>query len=167
MRRSPIVVVATIAGVAGVLSYPTKKAHTVVSSPPASGSSTTTTPVSTGSAKGGSTTTTPAVAGSAPSATSTAPSGGTRSATGKAVQYGYGQLAVKVTLSGTKITDVSVASLSTLESYSQQLAQQVIPMLRHEVLSAQSARIQGISGASYTSEAYAQSVQAALTSLHA
>ncbi len=155
MRRSPIVVVATLAGVAGVLSYPTKKPQTIVSSPAASGSSTTTVPAGTGATKG------------AGASTTTAPAGGTHSATGKAVQFGYGQLAVKVTVSGKKITDVSVASLSTIDSYSQQIAQQVLPMLRHEVLSAQTARIQLISGASYTTEAYAQSVQAALTSLHA
>lgn len=154
MRRSPIVVVATLAGVAGVLSYPTHKPHSIVSSPAASGPTTTTTPAGTGSAKG-------------TTSTTTAPAGGTRSATGKAVQFGYGQLAVKVTVSGKKITDVSVASFSTIDSYSQQIGQQVIPMLRHEVLSAQSARIQLISGASYTTEAYAQSVQAALSSLHA
>jgi uncharacterized protein with FMN-binding domain len=41
----------------------------------------------------------------------------------------------------------------------------VIPLLRNEILSAQSARISGISGATYTSEAYAYSVQAALDTL--
>lgn len=153
MRRSPIVVVATLAGVAGVLSYPTSKPRSVVSSPAATGSPTTTTPAGTGSAKRASSTT-------------TAPSGAARSATGKTVQFGYGQLAVKVTVSGKKITNVGVASISTIDSYSQQIAQQVLPMLRHEVLSAQTARIQLISGASYTTEAYAQSVQAALAALH-
>jgi uncharacterized protein with FMN-binding domain len=154
LRRSPIVVIATLAGVAGVLSYPTHKPHTTVTSPAASGPTTTTTPAGTGSATG-------------TSSTTTAPAGGTRSATGKAVQFGYGQLAVKVTVSGNRITDVGVASFSTIDSYSQQIGQQVLPTLRHEVLSAQSSRIQLISGASYTSEAYAQSLQAALASLHA
>jgi uncharacterized protein with FMN-binding domain len=82
------------------------------------------------------------------------------------VQYGYGQLSVKVTASGSRIVDVSVVNLQTAESYSQQLAQQVIPMLRGEVISAQSAQINGISGATYTSQAYAQSLQSALTKLH-
>jgi uncharacterized protein with FMN-binding domain len=39
-------------------------------------------------------------------------------------------------------------------------------MLRREVLAAQSAHINGVSGATYTSEAYAYSVQAALDRLH-
>lgn len=88
------------------------------------------------------------------------------SATGQAVNYGYGVLAVRVSISGGHITAVSVPVLQTAESYSQQLAQQVIPMLKSEVLSAQSANISTISGASYTSEAYAMSLQNALKKLH-
>jgi uncharacterized protein with FMN-binding domain len=91
---------------------------------------------------------------------------GAHSATGTLVQYGYGELAVKVTVNGSQITAVSVPTLRTAEPYSQQLAQQVIPMLRSEVLAVHSARINGISGATYTSEAYAASLQAALDKLH-
>lgn len=87
-------------------------------------------------------------------------------ATGKGEQYGYGTLDVRVTVSGGKIVDLSVPQLQTAEQYSQQLAAQVIPMLRSEVLSAQSAQISGISGATYTSEAYAISLQSALDQLH-
>ena len=90
----------------------------------------------------------------------------TRSAVGAKEQYGYGVLAVRVTVRGNRIESVAVAGLQTAEQYSQQLAAQVIPMLRSEVLSAQSAKINGISGASYTSQAYALSVQSALDSLH-
>jgi uncharacterized protein with FMN-binding domain len=74
-------------------------------------------------------------------------------------------LSVTVTVVGGHVTNVSVANLQTAEQYSQSLAQQVIPTLRSEVLSAQSARINGISGATYTSEAYAASVQSALDRL--
>jgi uncharacterized protein with FMN-binding domain len=90
------------------------------------------------------------------------PTGAARTALGTSEQYGYGVLAVKVTVRGSRITDVSVARLQTAEQYSQRLAQQVIPVLRNEVLSAQSTHINGISGATYTSEAYAYSVQSAL-----
>jgi uncharacterized protein with FMN-binding domain len=89
-----------------------------------------------------------------------------RSATGTVVQYGYGELSVKVTVRGGQITAVSVPLLRTAEPYSQQLAQQVIPMLKSEVLAAHSAQIHGVSGATYTSEAYAQSIQSALDKLH-
>jgi uncharacterized protein with FMN-binding domain len=81
-------------------------------------------------------------------------------------QYGYGQLSVTVTVRGNRIVAVSVPVLRTVDPYSQQLAEQVIPMLRAEVLAAHSARIHGVSGATYTSEAYAQSIQSALDKLH-
>ena len=80
--------------------------------------------------------------------------------------YGYGELATRVTISHGRITGVSVPVLKTAEQFSQQLAAQAIPVLRNEVLSAQSARIQAVSGATYTSEAYARSVQAALDQAH-
>ncbi len=91
---------------------------------------------------------------------------GTASATGTMEQYGYGELAARVTISGGHITAVSVPAIRTAEQYSQQLAAQVIPMLRQEVLAAQSAHIQAVSGATYTSQAYAASVQAALDQVH-
>jgi uncharacterized protein with FMN-binding domain len=84
---------------------------------------------------------------------------------GPTEQYGYGQLAVKVTARGNRITNVTVPTIQTAESYSQQLATQVIPTLRSEVLAGQTARINGVSGATYTSQAYAMSVQAALDKL--
>ncbi|HXZ75960.1 MAG TPA: FMN-binding protein [Streptosporangiaceae bacterium] len=92
--------------------------------------------------------------------------GAAHSANGATEQYGYGELAVRVTVSGNRITNVTVPSLQTAEPYSQQLAQQVIPMLRSQVLAAGGASINGVSGATYTSEAYATSVQAALDKLH-
>ena len=93
-------------------------------------------------------------------------SGPVRRATGTVEQYGYGELSVSVTARGSQITGVSVPLLRTAEPYSQQLAQQVIPMLRAEVLAAHGAQIHGVSGATYTSVAYARSIQSALDKLH-
>jgi hypothetical protein len=94
------------------------------------------------------------------------PAGAVRTATGAMEQYGYGELAVKVTVHGNRITDITVPAIRTAEQYSQQLATQVIPMLRSQVLAVDSARINGVSGATYTSEAYAYSLQSALDKLH-
>ena len=85
---------------------------------------------------------------------------------GAVERYGYGELAARVSISGGRITGVAVPVLRTAEQYSQQLAVQVIPTLRSEVLAAQSARINAVSGATYTSQAYALSVQAALDKAH-
>ena len=81
-------------------------------------------------------------------------------------RYGYGELAARVSISGGQITGIAVPVLRTAEQYSQQLAVQVIPTLRSEVLAAQSARINAVSGATYISQAYALSVQAALDKAH-
>jgi uncharacterized protein with FMN-binding domain len=59
-----------------------------------------------------------------------------------------------------------VPVLRVAEPTSQQIADQVLPMLRSEVLAADSARINAVTGATYTSEAYAASVQSALDKLH-
>ena len=179
MRRAPFVGAATVAGLFGVLSFHTKSLslaalsttpssstsrQTSPSTPPAS---TPSSPPTSSPATGGSGT--PASGGTPPGSTvpptTTAPSG-KASATGPVEQYGYGELSVKVTVSGGKIRNVTVPKLLVAESYSQQLAQQVIPMLRSQVLQAQNANINGVSGATYTSEAYAMSLQAALKQLH-
>jgi|SRR5579875_11031 uncharacterized protein with FMN-binding domain len=106
-------------------------------------------------------------AGTTPSTQSTAQSSQQTSALGATEQYGYGELSVRVTMQGNRITDVSLANLQTAESYSQMIAQQAIPILRQEVLQAQGVQVNGISGATYTSEAYLLSVQSALQKLHA
>ena len=92
--------------------------------------------------------------------------GAVRSAVGPSEQFGYGVLDVKVAASGSRITDVSVPLLQTAEPTSQQISTEAIAMLRAEALSAQGGRIDAISGATYTSEAYIQSLQAAIDKLH-
>jgi uncharacterized protein with FMN-binding domain len=111
-------------------------------------------------APGGSTS--PAAAAPAPASSA----GPARTASGVLEQYGYGELAVTVTVHGSQITGVTVPVLRTAEPYSQQLAAQVLPMLKREVLAAHSARIDAVSGATYTSQAYADSIQSALDKLH-
>lgn len=107
-----------------------------------------------------------------PTTTSPPPQGtttpaATRTVAGASENYGYGVLSVQVKLRGTQIVDVQVTSLNAPESYSQSLASYAIPTLRNEVLSAQTAQVNGVSGATYTSEAYLYSVQSALDKAHA
>ena len=73
----------------------------------------------------------------------------------------YGTVQVKVTLSGGRITDVQAVQLPT-GGRSGDIASYAAPRLRSEVLAAQSANIDTVSGASYDSEGYARSVQSAL-----
>jgi uncharacterized protein with FMN-binding domain len=153
MGRAPLVIIATAAGLVGVLSFHAGAPNSILA----------TTRQTASSRK-------QPQSGSAASASSSGATSSilliTRSAVGAKEQYGYGVLAVRVTVRGSRIESITLAGLQTAEQYSQQLAAQVIPMLRSEVLSAQSAQINGISGASYTSQAYARSVQSALDRLH-
>jgi len=166
----PLVLIGTVAGVAGIVTYRTPPS-TPLSLPGVGGTgSRPTSGSSTGGSLGGSSPTgaagrdqragggRPASAGG-PSASSGA---GTVVVQGALETYGYGALSVQVTFEGRRITNVSLASLQVAESLSQEIAQAAIPQLRQEVLDAQSAQIAGVSGATFTSEAYAASVQSAI-----
>lgn len=82
--------------------------------------------------------------------------------TGQTIQYRYGQLSISVTIKNGKITTVTENIQSDGEMRSEMINQQAVPMLHSEVLSANSAQVSTIGGATYTSEAYLQSLQSAL-----
>jgi uncharacterized protein with FMN-binding domain len=97
----------------------------------------------------------------APSTTATT-AGGVRVIVGDPEDNPYGTIQVRVTLNGGRITDVSTVQSPNDRGRSVEIAQQSLPVLRQEVLRAQSAQIDVVSGASYDSQGYAQSVQSAL-----
>ncbi|MBO0836632.1 MAG: FMN-binding protein [Actinobacteria bacterium] len=140
MRRAPFVIGGTVLGLAGVLAF-----HTTPTSP----------------------TSTPGKSLPASSSGSgSQPSGAQRTATGPTVNYSWGTISVRVTVSGSKIVKIGIASLNDGNNpRSQFIDQQSIPTLEQEALQAQSANIQGVSGASFTSAGFEQSLQAALRSL--
>ena len=69
---------------------------------------------------------------------------------------------VRVTLQGRQITDITPLQMPFDHQRSAEISQQAAPLLLQEVLQAQSAQIDIIGGATYTSESYAQSLQSAL-----
>jgi uncharacterized protein with FMN-binding domain len=82
------------------------------------------------------------------------------------VNYNWGVLSVSVTVSGTRITKVGIASLDDGGNpRSRYIDQASIPLLEQQAMTAQSASIQGVSGASYTSAGFQESLQAALHQL--
>jgi uncharacterized protein with FMN-binding domain len=95
------------------------------------------------------------------------PPTGRRTVTGAVIPTRYGDVQVAVVLNGTHIDDVNALQLPFDRARSQFISQQAAPILRQEVLTAQSAQIDTVSGASYTSDGYAQSVQSALDQAHA
>ena len=108
---------------------------------------------------------------SGPSGSSSSSSaGGTTGASAKAVgtyagsvvQTRFGSVQVQITVQAGKITDVTALQLTDAERKSVQISNRAAPLLRTEVLAAQSADVQTISGATVTSDAYLNSLQAAL-----
>jgi uncharacterized protein with FMN-binding domain len=99
-----------------------------------------------------------------PTATPTPAASGLRSGTftGQTYSDQYGNLQVQVVISGGRITDVKLLQYPRNEPQSSFISSQALPLLREEVLQAQSAKIDAISGATFTSENYAASVQSAL-----
>ena len=87
---------------------------------------------------------------------------GQRTATGPAVQTMFGPVQVRVELAGHRIVNVQAIQLPSDFALSQQISTTSGPILRQEALAAQSARIDVVSGATYTSRGYQQSLQAAL-----
>ncbi|MEI6404923.1 MAG: FMN-binding protein [Actinomycetes bacterium] len=141
MKRAPLVGLGTVAGIAGVLLLN-----------PSGGSGLASAPATTNPATTGTTT-----------ATNTSTSSG--SATGDSVFVRYGNVQVKVTAQNGKITDIQALELPNGDGRSQLISQQVESMLRDQALQAQSAKINGVSGATFTSYGYATSLQSALDKL--
>jgi uncharacterized protein with FMN-binding domain len=114
---------------------------------------------------------TPAATPGTASGSSSGTAGGTASGsngtfTGADEQTPYGDVQVSVTISGGKITEVKALRLTNQGGRSVQISNRAAPMLRSEVLKAQSANVNSISGATYTSEGYLTSLQSALDSAH-
>ncbi|WP_208710568.1 FMN-binding protein [Sinomonas sp. R1AF57] len=85
---------------------------------------------------------------------------------GKVVSTRFGTVQVQITVQNGKITDVTALKLTDAERKSQMISSQAAPILRSEVLRAQSADVQTVSGATVTSDAYLTSLQAALDAAH-
>jgi uncharacterized protein with FMN-binding domain len=169
-RRAPVVLAATSAVLAFVLTFRTHPLDPVAVGRSGGTSSTDTGASSSSSSSSTSSSSTDQAgtggtgAGSASTpTTSTTSVNGT--ATGSVESTPYGDVEVKVTVAGSRITDVESLELPEDEPRSQSLSSFAGPELADQVISAQSAQIDGVSGATYTSQAYEESVQSALDAL--
>jgi uncharacterized protein with FMN-binding domain len=90
-----------------------------------------------------------------------------RTAVGRDVTTQYGDVQLKVTVKGGKIQKVAFVALNAYDGHSLSIDQYAAPLLNQQALAASSAQIQGVSGATYTSDAYRQSLQSALDALGA
>ncbi|HVB51536.1 MAG TPA: FMN-binding protein [Acidimicrobiales bacterium] len=182
MNRAPIVLLFTVAVLVGVFSFHSSPVQISLGTIPVA--PTTVTPPTTTSLPATTRTSAPRAATSttlvhnppppptptttitaAPVTTTTVPSS-VRQATGGSVNYIFGILSVNVSVTKTKITKVSIAAINDGGNpRSVSIDQYAIPILEKEAVQTQNANIQSVSGASYTSAGFAQSLQSALTQL--
>jgi uncharacterized protein with FMN-binding domain len=86
---------------------------------------------------------------------------------GAAEDTRYGPVQVQITLSGGRITYATAIDYPQASGRDQEINSIAIPQLNAEVLQAQNAQIDTVSGATYTSDGYARSLQSALDAAHA
>ncbi|SCF41325.1 FMN-binding protein [Micromonospora mirobrigensis] len=94
------------------------------------------------------------------------PGGASGTATGSVAQTRWGPVQVRITVSGGKITDVTAVQVPDGNHRDQEINDYAVPVLRQEAISAQSANIDTVSGATVTSEGYRESLQSALDAAH-
>jgi uncharacterized protein with FMN-binding domain len=141
MKRAPIVLAATAAGLGVTLGFsPHSKALTAPTATSAS----------------------PSPSSSAPSSSSSGSSSSTKTVTGDAISTQYGNVQLKVTVAGGKITNVEAVQLPSGDPKSSQISSYAEPQLRQSALTAQSANVNAVSGATYTSDGYKTALQSAL-----
>jgi uncharacterized protein with FMN-binding domain len=104
------------------------------------------------------------IGGASPSPTASAqpPANGKEQVDGDVVGTRFGDVQVRLVESGGKIVDIQALQLPFDRSRSRQISQYSEPILHDEALQAQSANIDTVSGATYTSLAYSKSLQSAL-----
>ncbi|MFD2763401.1 FMN-binding protein [Micromonospora eburnea] len=97
-------------------------------------------------------------------ATTSAPKPANRTVTGPVVSYKYGSLQVRITLNGTRIVDATALGMpqSGQSGLRSDDVQARYSGTAGEVVAKQSANLNTVSGATYTSDAYRQSLQAAI-----
>lgn len=107
------------------------------------------------------TSTSPSAAASAPAAAAV-PGVADGTYNGQTVSTRFGTVQVNAVIAGGKITDVVAVKLTDQGRQSVSISNQAAPMIRQEVLSAQSAKVSNIGGATYTTQGYLMSLQSAL-----
>ncbi|MGW1499216.1 FMN-binding protein [Streptomyces mirabilis] len=157
LRRVTLAAATTVTGFVLLLSLKPHTAPTVAQASSSAGQSPSQS--SSGSPSSGSTS-----GGSSAGSSGSTKSTGTKTVTGDTIQTRWGPVQVRVTLKNGKITDVTAVSYPSGNPRDQEINSYALPQLRREALAAQSAQIDSVSGATYTSDGYQQSLQSALDS---
>ena len=159
MKRVLLSIVATVFGLVALLSFKTQGKPLAT---PAGGLPSAVAPDSSPTASPAAGSTTSTSAPPKPGATSSAPATTKKRYVGSAVETPYGVVQVAVTVTGHHLDSVNFVQLTAFDGRSQEINSQAAPILLQETVAAQSSQIDTVSGATYTSEGYLQSLQSAL-----
>lgn len=166
MRKVVLALLLTAVGLGLLLSFKSRAATatgtTALGGSALSGSGTTTAPTGAASPTPSATASASASTSTSTSAAKTGSGGKNGTYTGAAESTQFGNVQVQAVISGGKLTNVVVLQVPDRGGYEGQIVQIALPELKSEALSAQSANIDVISGATYTSQGYAESLQSAL-----
>ena len=100
--------------------------------------------------------------GSSGSSGSTSTSSAAKTYAGDAVMTRYGNVQVQITVKDGKITAAEVLQVPWNDRHDQMINSAAVPVYNQEAVSAQSAQIDVVSGATYTWDGYTQSLQSAI-----
>lgn len=162
MKRALIIGTGTIAGVAAVLALNPEPAQLTASAAIA------TSPATSSGAASLDRTTSGHASQSSPSGAGTSSSSGSTSGSSTAagslvdVGPGYGQLQVEISVTDGRLVDITALAVPANDPHSQSISRRAWPLLVQQALTAQNADIAGVSGATYTSIGFVQSLRAAL-----
>ena len=168
MRRITTAIVASISGVVLLFSYHTSTmgSRAAASAPGlVLAARDTTVTVTSASAEQPATDAAPAVSTDPPPATTTGGGSAAKApkvVDGDSIDTRWGPVQVEVTVAGGKITDVQPLAVPYDNGKSQEINNYAVPILHQEIIDAQSAQIDTVSGATYTSGGYRDSLQSAL-----
>lgn len=154
MRRAILTLLSTVAGLVLLLTFKTTSNGTVAPVVSASGTSSTVTAPSSSSS--------PTAAAGSGSSGSGSSSSTTKTLTGSSVDTRWGPVQVRITLTNGKITVADAIVYPQNNGRDQEINATAIPTLNSEAVSAGSAQIDMVSGATYTSQGYLSSLQSAL-----
>ena len=153
MRRVILAVTGTIAGLVALLSFKSHDPTVPVAATSGTGSGSSSSSSTSSSAR--------TIPGEFQSVTGTLTQGET-TVTGKVASTVYGPVQIELVVKNSKIVKVAVLEQPTNTIHDIQIGEFAFPKLISETLSAQNAKIDAVSGASYTSAGYIASLQSAV-----
>ncbi|MFF7634309.1 FMN-binding protein [Kitasatospora sp. NPDC008050] len=162
MRRTIVTTAATAAGVVLLLSLKPHGSSSAGSAPVISSDTGATVATDQPSGSGTSTGPTSGASAAASAPASAAAKATTKTVTGSAIDTRYGPVQVRITLTDGKLNKVDVLQYPSDTNRDEEINTYALPQLNQEAVAAGSARIDSVSGATYTSEGYTRSLQSAL-----